>query len=172
MHTVRMDGVDGRDGLRDRVVAELEALDARLYEAVAQADTSTIDGLLSGLSKAADKSLLWFGTAAVIGLVGGRAGRRAAINGIASIALASAVANIIGKQVTHRARPDRDDDLPADRTLSQEPPGGRPDLVDGAGDLPGRDRQALGDEQRLGVGFLDLHGRGGLRNASGSGARW
>ena len=29
------------------------------------------------------------------------------------------------------------------------------------GDLPGRDRQALGDEQRLGVGFLDLHGRAG-----------
>ena len=39
-------------------------------------------------------------------------------------------------------------------------------LVDGVGDLPGRDGQALGDEQRLGVGFLDLHGRA---RASGDG---
>ena len=29
----------------------------------------------------------------------------------------------------------------------------------GVGDGPGRDRQALGHEQRLGVGFLEFHAR-------------
>lgn len=103
-------------GPAGRVVDELEALDARVYEAVAQASTPTIDSLLSGLSKAADKSVLWFGVAAALALFGGRTGRRAAVNGVASIGLASATANIVGKQVTHRTRPDRDrHDLPADR---------------------------------------------------------
>ncbi len=63
-----------------------------------------------------------------------------------------------------------DDDLPADRTLGEEATSGRAGLVDGVGDLPGGDRQALGDEQRLGVGFLDLHGRRRLRVRPGSGA--
>ena len=36
-------------------------------------------------------------------------------------------------------------------------------LGHGVGDLPGWNGQALGDEQGLGVGFLDLHGRAGLR---------
>ena len=35
--------------------------------------------------------------------------------------------------------------------------GGSPRLVHGVGDLPGGDGQPLGDEQRLRVGFLDLH---------------
>lgn len=107
---------DVRDDLSAGVMDELQTLDARLYEAVARASTPTIDSMLSGLSKAADKSVLWFGTAAVIALFGGRTGRRAAINGVASIALASATANLVGKQVTHRTRPDRDmHDIPADR---------------------------------------------------------
>ena len=63
-----------------------------------------------------------------------------------------------------------DHDLPADRTRGEEATGGGAGLVDGVGDLPGWDRQALGDEQRLRVGFLDLHGRGRLRVRPGSGA--
>ncbi len=37
--------------------------------------------------------------------------------------------------------------------------GRRACLGDRVGDLPAGDGQALGDEQRLGVGFLDLHER-------------
>ena len=59
-----------------------------------------------------------------------------------------------------------DDDLAG--AFVEEPLGGRDGLVDGVGDGPRRDRQALGDEQRLRVGFLDLHGRG---QAPGMG-RW
>ena len=52
---------------------------------------------------------------------------------------------------------------------AEEPFGGGARLVDGVGDLPVGDRQALGDEQRLGVGFLDLHASAmaGLRRRDG-----
>ena len=64
--------------------------------------------------------------------------------------------------------------LPA--PAGEEPLGGGARLVDGVGDLPGGDGQALGDEQRLGVGFLDLHaadeasggGRDGRRDGTAS----
>lgn len=91
----------------ERLLGEMSALDLRLYEAVAGAQTPTLDGLFRQLSRVADNSVLWFGVAGVIAVVGGPTGRRAAINGVASIGLASAVANVVGKQVTHRRRPDR-----------------------------------------------------------------
>ena len=60
-----------------------------------------------------------------------------------------------------------DDDLAGAR--GEDPLGGRARLAGGVGDLPGRDRQALGDEQRLGVGFLDLHAMvGSVRADAGS----
>ena len=43
---------------------------------------------------------------------------------------------------------------------------------DGVGDLPAGDGQALGDEQRLGVGFLDLHARDGSGRRVAVGERW
>lgn len=89
------------------VVAELSELDARLYAAVASAETPTLDAFFRRLSRTADKSVLWLGIAGVLAAVGGRTGRRAAVNGVASIALASATANLVGKQVTNRRRPDR-----------------------------------------------------------------
>lgn len=90
-----------------RVIDEFKELDARLYAAVAGAQTPTLDAFFRRLSTTADKSALWFGVAGALALVGGRTGRRAAVNGVASVALASATANLVGKQVTNRRRPDR-----------------------------------------------------------------
>ena len=59
---------------------ELARLDRALYLAVAQSDTPTLDVGLRRLSRAADKSKLWLGTAAVLAPVGGSQGRRAAGN--------------------------------------------------------------------------------------------
>ncbi len=87
--------------------AELAELDARLYAAVAGAHTPTLDAFFRRLSRTADKSVLWLGVAGVMAAVGGRTGRRAAVNGLASIAVASATANLVGKRVTNRRRPDR-----------------------------------------------------------------
>ena len=93
--------------LPSRLMAELKALDQRLYEAVAGADTPTLDEFFRRLSLSANKSVLWLGVAGVLAVAGGRTGRRAAVNGLASIGLASAAANLVGKQVTDRRRPDR-----------------------------------------------------------------
>jgi membrane-associated phospholipid phosphatase len=90
-----------------QLLAELSALDRGLYEAVASTDTPTLDRFFRRLSSVADKSVLWFGIAGIIALAGGRPGRWAALNGVVSIGLASATANLVGKQLTNRRRPDR-----------------------------------------------------------------
>jgi undecaprenyl-diphosphatase len=90
-----------------QIRAELSALDRALYEAVATAKTPTLDRFFRRLSTVANNSVLWLGIAGMIAVVGGRTGRWAALNGVASIGLASATANLAGKQVTNRRRPDR-----------------------------------------------------------------
>jgi membrane-associated phospholipid phosphatase len=89
------------------ILAELTAVDEALYAAVAGTDTPRLDAFFRRLSRTADKSVLWLGIAGVLAVAGGPTGRRAAVNGIASVAVASATANLIGKQVTNRRRPDR-----------------------------------------------------------------
>ena len=72
------------------------------------------------------------------------------------------------------AAADEDLGLDDDRrgAAGEDPLGRGACLRDGVGDLPGGDRQALGDEQRLGVGFLDLHARQGSVAGVGAGDRW
>lgn len=100
-----MDDTEQAD--RTGVLAELSALDRAIYDAVAQAATPTLDDFFRRLSKVSDNSVLWFGMAGVMALVGGRTGRRAALNGIASIGLASASVNLGFKHLARRTRPDR-----------------------------------------------------------------
>ena len=87
-----------------------------------------------------------------------------------------------------RLAPPADQDLGLDHDLlcagREEPIGGGPGLGRGVGHLPRRDGQTLGDEERLGVGFLDLHGwsftigrgscagRDRARGGAGCGVRW
>lgn len=61
--------------------------------------------MLLWVSRAADKSLLWVGVAAVLALTGGRFGRRAALRGLFAAGLASAVANGPMKLAARRGRP-------------------------------------------------------------------
>ena len=58
----------------------------------------------AALSRAADHGRLWIGTSACLSLAG-RQGRRAALSGLGSLALASAVANLAVKQWAGRSRP-------------------------------------------------------------------
>ena len=95
--------VEGSSGL----LAELSALDEAIYAAVANSSTPTLDEFFRRLSRVSDKSVLWFGTAAVLAVFGGRTGRRAALNGVASIGLASASVNLGFKNIARRRRPDR-----------------------------------------------------------------
>ncbi|MFF7457215.1 bifunctional phosphatase PAP2/diacylglycerol kinase family protein [Kitasatospora sp. NPDC008115] len=103
----------------------LDVIDQALFQRIAVARRpfgagSRVGPWLRGLSRAADHGVLWFGAAAVLGTVGGRAGRRAALRGVGSLALASSAANIAAKQLTRRPRP-RLDPVPAARRLLRQP---------------------------------------------------
>jgi membrane-associated phospholipid phosphatase len=86
---------------------ELGAVDRAVYEAVAGTPTATLDGPVRRLSNAANRSRLWLGIAAAIALLGGRRGRRAALEGVVSIAVTSATVNLGMKPLHQRRRPDR-----------------------------------------------------------------
>ena len=86
---------------------ELNRLDLAVYAAVAATATPTLDRAFRGLSRAADHSKLWIASAGVLAGAGGARGRRAAVNGLASIAATSAVINLVLKPLGARRRPDR-----------------------------------------------------------------
>lgn len=91
-----------------RVLRELGEVDRAVYRAVAATPTPTIDGPLRRFTAAADHSKLWVGTAAVLFVVGGRKGRRAAVTGVAAIVATSAIVNLPLKLAGARRRPDAD----------------------------------------------------------------
>jgi membrane-associated phospholipid phosphatase len=86
---------------------ELNKLDVAVYAAIAVTPTPAMDVALRRLSRAASYSRLWLGCSAVLAACGGKRGRRAAENGVASIALTSAVVNLVLKPLGNRRRPDR-----------------------------------------------------------------
>lgn len=89
--------------------AEAGAVDLAVYRAVAQTPTPVLDDGVPRLSDAANRSVLWFGIAAALFVFGGRAGRRAARDGLLAIGIASATVNQGVKRIAVRARPTRDD---------------------------------------------------------------
>jgi membrane-associated phospholipid phosphatase len=86
---------------------ELSRLDVAAYAAVASTPTPALDVVFRQLSRAANHSKLWLGCSALLAACGGSRGRRAAENGLASIALTSAVVNLVLKRLGNRHRPDR-----------------------------------------------------------------
>ncbi|MFE6099879.1 phosphatase PAP2 family protein [Streptomyces laurentii] len=89
------------------VLSDLRAVDGALYAAVAATPTPTLDRGLRRLSHAADHSKISLSIAGLLALAGGRP-RRAAAVGVGAVALASASANLFGKRLVRRARPDRE----------------------------------------------------------------
>ena len=87
-------------------LGELDQIDQAVYRVIVASPSPSLDLVLSRLSSAADHSKLWFAIAGALALKPGRP-RRAALVGVASIALASATANLVGKGLLRRARPDR-----------------------------------------------------------------
>lgn len=91
----------------DRAVRELSAIDLAVYRAVASTPSPTLDMPLRRLSNAANRSLIWAAAAVVLAGAGGRRGRRAAVAGLASVAVSSAAVNLGLKRLYVRERPDR-----------------------------------------------------------------
>jgi undecaprenyl-diphosphatase len=86
---------------------ELERLDAELYATVADTDVPPLDRAMRGLSEAANYSRLWIVIAGLLALADGQRGRRAAVDGIASIAVTSLIVNVGLKPLGKRRRPER-----------------------------------------------------------------
>jgi undecaprenyl-diphosphatase len=89
------------------VLGDLRAVDGALYAAVAATPTPALDRALRRLSHAADHSKVSLTIAAALAL-GGPRPRRAALVGVGAVTVASASANLLGKRLVRRPRPDRE----------------------------------------------------------------
>ena len=96
-----------------------QLLDQALFDRVAGAHTPALDSVLPRLTRAADHGLLWWAAAGALGASGGPR-RRAALRGLLSLGLASAVANVPAKLSTRRARPSLNG-VPVPRRLRRQP---------------------------------------------------
>ncbi|MCX4525924.1 MULTISPECIES: bifunctional phosphatase PAP2/diacylglycerol kinase family protein [unclassified Streptomyces] len=79
--------------------------DRALFDAVARRHWPGADRVLPALGRAANHGVLWGGTAAAIAVFGSARARKAALGGAASLALASATVNTVGKWSVRRPRP-------------------------------------------------------------------
>jgi undecaprenyl-diphosphatase len=101
-------------------VSLLLKLDRLLFRRIARAHTPWLDRVLPGLSRAANYSRLWLAISAVLYLMGGRRGKRAALRGMASLAVNSALVNTGLKRLVRRRRPELRD-VPSKRRLRKQP---------------------------------------------------
>jgi len=84
----------------------VDTADVAAYALAHKGDHPGVDRGLQLLTRAADFSALWIGTAGLLAATQGRAGRRAAVRGLLSIGLTSAVVNGPMKSAVRRPRPD------------------------------------------------------------------
>jgi membrane-associated phospholipid phosphatase len=91
----------------ERVMRDVSRVDHAVYDAIASTPTPALDEPLRRLSNAANNSLVWVAIAGGLAVVGGRRGRRAALAGLASVAVSSGLVNVGLKSIYERARPDR-----------------------------------------------------------------
>ena len=99
-------------------LADAGRVDRAVYTAVARAETPTLDLGMQVLSNAAEHSKLWLAIAAVLAGAGGTSGRRAAVQGLSSVAAASLLVNAVAKQIGRRPRPQRPVEHRATATVS------------------------------------------------------
>lgn len=95
------------EGRLDEWLGEMQQVDEALYRAVADTDTPRLDGLLRGVSRAADHSKLSMAIALLMWASGRARARDAARSGLQAVALTSAAVNLIVKPLGGRHRPDR-----------------------------------------------------------------
>jgi diacylglycerol kinase family enzyme/membrane-associated phospholipid phosphatase len=105
---------------RARFLLRVTNADSALFDRVSRGHTPLLDRVLPALSLAANNSKLWWAVGAVLRLRGGRRGARAAIRGVASIALTSLICNQAIKRLVRRPRPSLRH-VPAVRQLRIQP---------------------------------------------------
>ena len=91
-------------------------VDVAVYQAVTETPTPSLDVGMRRLTRASDYSRLWLGCALILAATRGSSGRRAAVGGLASVAVASATANLVLKPLSRRRRPDPSEMLASRRS--------------------------------------------------------
>jgi membrane-associated phospholipid phosphatase len=99
------------DGPEPAWLADAKRVDSAVYAAITATSTPALDPTMRKVSNAANYSRGWFAVAGLLALVGGRAGRRAALRGVVSIGVTSPVINLAAKRLGRRPRPELPDDL-------------------------------------------------------------
>ncbi|HSA52593.1 MAG TPA: phosphatase PAP2 family protein [Yinghuangia sp.] len=112
--------VPGAPGSRPGMLGRIHRADQAAFAWVASHHVPWANRALPALSRSANRSRLWMVTAASMALSGGRSGRRAALRGLGSVALASTVTNVFLKNWTRRPRPVLDL-VPHVRRLARQP---------------------------------------------------
>jgi diacylglycerol kinase family enzyme len=102
-----------------RSLRDASQVDKRLVRRSAELPETTVDRALKGLTRSANKGVLWFTVASLLALRKGKT-RRAALRGVVAIGFASASANLVGKQLFPRRRPAAEL-LPTYRRLTRRP---------------------------------------------------
>ncbi len=87
--------------------ADAERVDVAIYAAVATTPTPSLDRAMRRLSSAADRSKLNLAAALLLAVARGARGRDAAGRGLAAVATASTLVNLVVKPVARRRRPDQ-----------------------------------------------------------------
>lgn len=106
--TLARGGIIRREGrtLKGKLITRGAArVDERLYRRLAK-DSGVLNNTLVPLGKIADRSVLWMLIALGFAGLGGRAGRRAAMRGLLSIAVTSTLVNFPLKMIARRSRPE------------------------------------------------------------------
>jgi undecaprenyl-diphosphatase len=103
--------------MSERLLTRLDQADLALYRRAAGWDAPVLDRVLPKLTSAADHGVLWMGVAALLAVTGRR---RTAVRGLASLATASAIANLPAKLAAQRDRPQLHP-VPLPRRLLRQP---------------------------------------------------
>jgi diacylglycerol kinase family enzyme/membrane-associated phospholipid phosphatase len=85
--------------------ARFKDWDHKTFRRFSSMQSRLLDNTLVPLGRAADSSRLWMGFAAILAVAGARRSRRAALRGVLSIAITSAVTNGPLKMLARRTRP-------------------------------------------------------------------
>jgi membrane-associated phospholipid phosphatase len=104
----------------DTALRAIKVVDQELFDRTARLHAPTLDRAMPRLSHAANHSGLWVVAAGLLFAFGGRRGRRAAVRGLSSVAVASLSANVIGKSWVGRSRPVLEQ-VPAGRRVRRIP---------------------------------------------------
>ena len=94
----------GPRGIRG-LVRRIRILDDEVFLALAGSHQPVLDAVMPRLTRAADHSVLWLGTAAFLTVGGDRRSVHGAWRGVAAIGVASLLANQVGKREFGRTRP-------------------------------------------------------------------